>query len=452
MSVPHIPPAVHAPRQLAFWHETDPVTEAFLDRSRQEGCEGIVFTAGIRDGSPEIIGVAPPRQPSAEMISAVKATSLSVWLHLKLRFFDDLRSARGQIGRLLSGDSSSTSLCDYADLRCQSSDRELIRALHHRFPQADGFLLDSVIDPCVFTDDSLHHSRSYMREFKDRYQYVPSAEGLAEEATCRRDYYATWEDMLFRLQSSVTQEIWANYSAQVPVIHRYLNKPGQLSPNPFRIALTTSNGLLMDQGNGQVAEALARSIRRYHPDAQVWLQVSGSQIIRMDDPTEEHVVDVAVVWNWDVLAALDPDQRMRYDDSLAALMSCLQENHINFSLIPPEVITTAEEPTESGGFRRKEAEFRCVIYPYASILRQIDWEVLESFSLQGGNLIFYGATPQKTIEGRDLRHDFEQLNGTHNTHCLDCDAGSMLPDGIVALFRELTDGRIRWRGADGGGG
>ncbi len=439
MSVPHIPPAAHTPRQLAFWHEGDPVTETFLDRPRQDGCEGILFTAGIRDGAPEIIDIAPPHQPAEEIVSTVKATGLSVWLHLTLRFFDDLRSARGQVGRLLIGGSSSTMLCDYADLKCQFSDRELIRALHRMFPQADGFLLDSVVDPSIFTNDGFYHSRCYMREFKDRYQYVPSAERLAEDATCRRDYYSTWEDLLFRLQSSVAQEIWANYTTQIPIIHRYSHMPGHLSPNPFRITLKTSNGVLMDQGGGQLPHALARSIRRYHPDAQVWIQASGSRISRVEDSTEQHVVDVAVVWNWDVLAAMDSDQRMRYENSLAALMTCLQENHITFGLIPPEMITTAEEPTESGGFRRKEAEYRCVIYPYASVLRQIDWEVLESFSLQGGNLIFYGASPQKTIEGRDIQHDFELLKGTHNTHYLDCDAGSMLPDGIVSLFRELTN-------------
>jgi len=392
---------------------------ADLNTLRDEGAEAVLLPVESSGGDasesgPDVcLGVNSQRvHKICRAAESVAGAGLQLWLCLDHRALDNHRAQFGLSGRLLATQGNSQSpFPDYADLRCQTADRRLVDSIIDAIPGAAGFVLGAAMDPAVLAVDNRFYSPKFLREFRDRFQCDLRQALTPETAITRRNYYAAWSDMLFRLQSSVARAIRCRRGPRVPIVFMDGSHPTHAPVDVYRLARSTADGIIGD-GNPpeNVSRAVARSVAKYLPRRLGWT-VQPDGWLEAIPPEASESVDVAVVWNWGAEAALDATLRARYRRSLGAVCRLLDRESISYDIVPPDVITTAEEPTETGGFRRREGEYGCVLYPYGWMLRPIDWEILESFADSGGRLLFYGAGPQVTTDGRLIAEQFGKLIG-----------------------------------------
>jgi len=405
-------PPVAYPRRLKQWTVGDEAPRAGFASLREEGAEAILLQIGLSSAEATVRDIEFCLCEVSRCAETVAAAGLPVWLSIDHTLFDAYRLLNGLGGTMREASTNTMSdLPDYADLRCQQCDRKLLDQLIDVVPNLCGLVVGSVIAPQIFAEHKHFYSPNFVHEFRDRHQYDWQEHFQTDNARTRADYYATWSDILFRLQSSLAFAFRHRCGFHYPFIYRASPPQTGVGEDLYRMAVYIADGVVVEHCTPEDMEFhLARSVAKYVARNLCWVAQADGWLEAIL-PSDGKCVDVAVVWNWETEAAMSPSLRLHYRRSLGAVCALLGANNFSFDIISPEVVTTAEEPTLSGGFRREEAEYRCLVSPYGFLFQPLDWEIMESLSAVGGRLLFYGPAPQITTTGQTLRESFAELTG-----------------------------------------
>ncbi|MBI3923703.1 MAG: hypothetical protein HY318_19945 [Armatimonadetes bacterium] len=423
---------------------------AFVNERADEGCDAVAFGLSLDGDTPCFPGISASPVGEGNPVAEALARGLSTWVYLELGILNQGR-VRHVSGRLNSWQategSTESELLDFSSLGCQKSDRLLLNGLRQRVADVQGFVVEPAIDLRVFSDsDRYYYSPSFRREFADRHGYDPLPRFARDDPRFRRDYVSTWEDMLFRLHSSLTQGIRELWRSDTPVVYWESHAGGSLGPNVFRMSVETGSELAIEERletpESRVLDSLATSVRRLSGVKRSWRIDDHRVMSVLTGDDRSPVFEAALIYNWDALVAMDAQWRREYVESFDTLCQCLLQSGITFEVVPPQFLTTADEPTESGGFRRGEVEFRCVLCPFGWLFRQIDWEILESFCLQGGKVIFYGDPPQSALEGTNLRAAFDKLLNAKTGTRQESYTGSLRFEYQGTTFESASQGTV----------
>jgi hypothetical protein len=126
----------------------------------------------------------------------------------------------------------------------------------------------------------------------------------------------------------------------------------------------------------------------------------------------EPVSDTAVWFGWESLAMLSDRQSYLlrlFQGSLNNLAQTALDSGRFFDFVSDRAL--GEARIEDGTLLINNRPYKRLVMPYAVILRPEVWAVLEKVARAGIPVVFYGAPPWKTTDGRDLTRAFAELTG-----------------------------------------
>jgi hypothetical protein len=122
------------------------------------------------------------------------------------------------------------------------------------------------------------------------------------------------------------------------------------------------------------------------------------------------VVDVAIWHGWEGVMATNSQQWTFGLKNFQLFGSeALARRSIAFDFVDSELLKEAR--IENGQLVTRLETYRVLIMPYAIALPEKVWEVCKAFSAAGGKVIFIGAPPAMTVEGRDIVAEFASCVG-----------------------------------------
>lgn len=367
--------------------------------------------------------------------------------------------------------------------------------------------------PCFFAGES------FCGEFRDRCRYdlrqrlAALTADTEDRLRVLLDYHSVRADLAFRSLSTLkTEAERQRHELEVgpfpPVTGEVSRDLWTGTADYFRFASLTATGAFVSLASDRPAEqhwrlALARSLAKFHPRQASWVfgepaafqseatcteilmashrhvvvggrieealaQLEGGSLgvptdwiskrdfVLSHAPSPMVKANVAVVYNWRVPAVLSMEDARAYQDSLVGLTVSLAKAGIAFDIIAPELMTTAEEPTDDGGFRRREEVYDGVLYPWPLVHDRLDWEVLCEFIAQGGRALSYGRAPAALTDGTPIADGVAQLfdggldadDGGHqlsrtgkSLHCAE-DLGREAPERVLQALQEIGIPRL----------
>lgn len=344
---------------------------------------------------------------------------------------------------------------DYDNLAAPAFIRELVVGVCRATDRPDGVWTDGVGLPALAERQTVFVGSSFRKEFKDRFGYtfahhLPSlAWELPDSGKVRIDLASTRADMVFRVQSMLHTECRHRFGDGLNVGARNDGGVGAATElirgtaDRFRFSLATqtggfTGGRFEDEPAMSWSVALARSLGKYHVhryaanvsggDKPTWEQVwhytnlMCAQSVRwvaspegggghfpgewmrlvnekfawVGERTEFSFpeANVAVVYNWRCAAWFGDVLADQYLRSVQQLTHRLTERGVAFDVVSPDLVTTADDMTATGGFTRKEATYDALVYPWPVAHAPLDWEVLLGYVEDGGKAVLYGFAPE----------------------------------------------------------
>lgn len=122
------------------------------------------------------------------------------------------------------------------------------------------------------------------------------------------------------------------------------------------------------------------------------------------------VVDVAIWHGWEgVMAVNSQEWTFGLKNFQLFGSEALARRNIAFDFVDSELLKDAR--IESGRLVTRLESYRVLIMPYAIVLPEKVWDVCRAFSEAGGKVIFLGAPPTLTVEGRQIAAEFAACAG-----------------------------------------
>ena len=122
------------------------------------------------------------------------------------------------------------------------------------------------------------------------------------------------------------------------------------------------------------------------------------------------VVDVAIWHGWEgVMAANSQEWTWGMKNFQLFGSETLARRSIAFDFVDSELLNDAR--IENGRLVTRLESYRVLVMPYAITMPEKVWEICKAFAAAGGKVIFLGAPPAMTVEGRDISAEFAACVG-----------------------------------------
>ncbi|MBP3961515.1 hypothetical protein [Paenibacillus lignilyticus] len=111
---------------------------------------------------------------------------------------------------------------------------------------------------------------------------------------------------------------------------------------------------------------------------------------------------LAMMYVWESVAFFNNEYMHYHRLSLKAVLDKMMQEHIEIDLIP-----TSEADL---------ARYDMLIVLWPTMLPEAAWQSIQGYAAAGRRVIFIGPPAQCTVEGRDIRSEFEQLTGAQSVN------------------------------------